>query len=88
MKTPHIDWDTFLCTVQQFLHLQQVIIQQWDVLDPESLDPRQILVEFLAHLGGVWFGLGELLGLYYRKRGGFEWVQLDTAVMDEIKQRV
>ena len=59
--------------------------------------PRQILVEFLAHLREAWESLGDLLELSYRvmRRTNDrniwvdEWVrvQLDT-VMEEIKQRV
>ena len=79
-----IDWDTFLHTVRQFPHLRQIVIQHG-----ESYYSRRILVEFLAHLGEAWFGLGELPGLYYRGWGEPEWAQLrlDT-LMDEIKQVV
>ena len=85
MKAANIGWDTFLHTVRQFPHLRQIVIQY------KGLYPRHVLVEFLAHLGEAWFGLGELLGLYYKEWEWDEprWVQLrlDT-LMDEIKQRV
>ena len=101
MKEATINWDTFLPAVRQFPHFRQILIQ-WAVslefprqqlitVHNSSLhsSPRQILVEFLAHLGEAWFDLGELLGLYYRERRRSEWtqLQLDT-LMDEIKQRV
>ena len=87
MKTATIDWDTFLRTIRQSPHLQQIAIQC------ESRDingSREMLVEFLAQLGGAWFGLDDLLGLYYRTWRQSEWIQLrfDTVVMDEIKQMV
>ena len=87
MKKPNIDWDTFLHTVLQFPHLRQIAIQCGRCLGRPS---RQKLVEFLARLGEAWFGLGELLELYYREQRQSEWIQLrfDTAVMDEIKQTV
>ena len=88
MKTANIDWDTFLHIVRQFPHLRQIAIQ-CDSYPGRS--PRQRLVEFLAHLGEAWFGLDELLGLYYKNREWNEhrWVQprLDT-LMDEIEQVV
>ena len=83
--TTYIDWGTFLHTVRQFPHLQQIVIQY------KAPYPRHVLVEFLAHLGEAWFGLDEPLGLYYNDGEWNEprWVQsrLDT-LMDEIKQRV
>ena len=89
MKTAKIDWITFLHTVRQFPHLQQVVIQcERHVTGGSS---HQKLVEFLAHLGEAWFGLDELLGLYYEEqsRSGYNWVQLRLDnLMDEIKQRV
>ena len=86
MKTAHIDWDTFLHTVRQFPHLRQIVIQRNGYGDSFS---RRILVEFLAYLEEAWFGLGELLGIYYREWKESEWVQLrlDT-LMDEIKKTV
>ena len=88
MKKASIDWDTFLHTVRQFPHLRQIAIQSSDYL---RRSPCQRLVEFLAHLGEAWFGLGELLGLHYNDGEWHEpkWVQsrLDT-LMDEIKQTV
>ena len=88
--TATIDWDAFLHTVRQFPHLRQVVIQHSDILE---YSVRQILVEFLAHLGEAWFGLGELLELYYIEKqngDGYDWVQLrlSDTVMDEIEQRV
>ena len=86
MKTPHIDWDTFLHTVRQFPHLRQIVVQRGRYLGRSG---RHILVEFLAHLGGAWFGLGELLGLYYKEWEASEWVQLRLDnLMDEIEQSV
>lgn len=87
MKTAHIDWDTFLHTVRQFLHLQRVVIQYSKYA---MRSPRQILVEFLAQLGGAWFGLDELFGLYYMDWDELKWIQLrlSDTVMDEIKQTV
>ena len=88
MKKVNIDWGAFLHTVRQFPHIRQIAIQCDDYL---GRSPRQRLVEFLAHLGEAWFGLRELLGLYYREEDeSEEWIQLrlDTAVMDEIEQRV
>ena len=103
MKEATINWDTFLPAVRQFPHFRQILIQ-WAVslefprqqlitVHNSSLhsSPRQILVEFLAHLGEAWFGLDELLGLYYEEqnRSGYNWVQLRLDnLMDEIKQRV
>lgn len=87
MKAANIDWDTFLYTVRQFLHLRRIEIQCDKYLEHS---PHQTLIEFLAHLGEAWFGLGELLGLYYRVwDGSGEWIEvrLDT-LMDEIKQSV
>ena len=102
MKKATINWDTFLPAVRQFPHFRQILIQ-WAVplefprqqlitVHNSSLNssPRQILVEFLAHLGEAWFALDEPLGLYYMERDGFGWVQLrlDATVMDEIEQMV
>ena len=87
MKKPNIDWDTFLHTVRQFPHLRQIAIQSNDYL---RRSPRQRLVEFLAHLGEAWFGLGEIFGLYYRV-----WDESDEGIklrletlMDEIEHKV
>ena len=90
MKTATIDWDTFLHTVRQFPHLRQIAIQ-CDGYTMGLPSTRQILVEFLAHLGEAWFGLGELLGLYHNDGAWikFRWAQLRLDnLMDEIKQRV
>ena len=88
MKTANIDWDTFLHIVRQFPYLRQIVIQYNRY--PMGGSPRQILVESLAHLREAWFGLGELLGLYYKEWDQSEWIKLrlDTAVMDEIEQTV
>lgn len=88
VKTANINWDTFLHTVRQFPHLRQIAIQCTGYM---VSSPRQMLVEFLAHLGGAWITLDEILGLYYdiEEQGEFRWVQLrlDTLI-DEIKQKV
>ena len=94
MKTAVIDWDTFIHTARQLSSLRQISIQ---CIGYMVSSPRQILVEFLAHLREAWESLGNLLELSYRvmrrrnDRNTWveEWVrvQLDT-VMEEIKQRV
>ena len=88
MQAANIDWDGFLHAVRQCPHLRQIVINKCDGISKRS--PRQLLVEFLAHLGEAWFGLGELLGLYYRVWDeSDEWIKLrlDT-LMDEIEHKV
>ena len=91
METFSIDWDAFLHTVRQFPHLQQLGFQHGKHGFQDSPEIREVLVEFIAHLGKAWESLGGLLGLGYRdrERGKVEWVEvgLDT-MMDEIKQKV
>ena len=94
VRAADIDWDTFLDTVQRFPHLRQITIQYRGYL--ESADHiRQMLVEFLAHLGEVWTSRGNLLKIYYgiqKWRGStfeYDWVQVQLGTLtDEIKQRV
>lgn len=91
MKTHIIDWDAVLqCAVRRFPHLQRIVIQATEFASSIS-QARETLVEFVAHLGEAWTGLGGLLELYYGIRGRHErdWsqVRLDT-VIDEIRGKV
>lgn len=92
MKEANIDWNTLLHTVRQFPHLRQIAIQCKHRYALSIAPTRPILVEFLAHLGEAWFGLDELVGLYYNdeEQSGTGWAQLQLldTVMDEINERV
>ena len=52
---------------------------------------REILVEFVAYLGGAWTDLNQRLMLYYadaeQSELGWNQLRLDT-IIDEIKQKV
>ena len=90
MEMTTIDWDVFLQHTLEFPHLRQIAIQCDRVIGQFTAAPaRPIIVEFLAHLRGAWFGLNELLGLYCKEWGEFEWVQLQLdTLMDEIEEAV
>lgn len=89
MKT--VNWDVLPSAVaRQFPHLGRIIVQSLDLM---YQFPRELLVEFVAHLGEAWTSLGSMLELYHYarvdERMEFVWarVQLD-AVMRETKYRV
>ena len=91
----NIDWNAFFSTARQLPHLRRIAIQHTYDEVPES-DPREFLLQLVAHLGEAPRDLDDLFELYIGGRTKpriwpeeYEWTRLDwDGLLEESRRKV